>query len=219
MNIKAVLFDLDGTLIDSRASIIKSVLATTEKFAPGRFTYEGLAAQFGTAYVKILETLDEARTKEIINHYAIGQARSYAAEAELFPGVLEGLEQLNKQGFTLGIVTNQNRLLTEEILRLHNIHHYFECIISCDDVLEGKPSPEPITKAVTRLGLNENECLMVGDSHFDIMAAINAGVHSALIESYGKKQNKDCIPSYTFSSLAGFFDYSLKTFEKERLVR
>ncbi|CRF28931.1 haloacid dehalogenase superfamily protein [Mycobacterium tuberculosis] len=95
-----------------------------------------------------------------------------------FPYVRETLAQLHAAGVKLGVVTSKIRRTTEMGLRLTGMYDFFGTIVTVDDVKKPKPDPEGICKALLDLGADASTAMMVGDSHYDIEAAHNAGIRS-----------------------------------------
>jgi pyrophosphatase PpaX len=93
-----------------------------------------------------------------------------------FPHVKEVFAELRRRGLRLGVVTSKVRMTTEMGLKLAGLRDYVETIVTVEDVEKPKPDPEGIAKALAALGASPREAVMVGDSHYDIEAAQNAGV-------------------------------------------
>lgn len=182
-HINTLLFDLDGTLLDSRKFLVNTSFEVLETFYPGRFTVDDIVEEFGNGFVRLLpdkesETSQRAREK----YHAIKTEKYHLTP--LFPGVLEGLRTLREQGLKLGLVTNQNKELSIEALRENRIFDFFDVIIAPSDVREAKPSPEGILKAMQQLGCRKQEVAMIGDSRYDIMAGERAGVFTGFLNWY-----------------------------------
>lgn len=109
-------------------------------------------------------------------------AKQGLPEVALYPDALEVLEKLNAQGKQIALITTSYRNNVEPVLERHNLTHFFDVIVSGDDVQHKKPHPEPLEKALHALnGLKHKElAVMVGDTDKDIQAAKNAGVDSVL---------------------------------------
>jgi len=205
---QVLLFDLDGTLLDSRDAVIEAVADTAEQFAPGHFSQEELFARFGESFDDFL--LDVARAagkmdkNEVLDHY-FGYVREHLADhAKLFPRVRENLEQLKEAGYQLAVVTNKHREFAQTSLRLAGIDRMFETIVAVDDVACGKPSPEPLQKVLSDLGKRPDEAMMIGDSRFDVLAAKAAGVPAVVLEWYGREVWTQVIPEYRYPDFETF---------------
>ncbi len=107
-------------------------------------------------------------------------AKANLSDAALYPDALEVLEQLEKDGKRMALITTSKHDFVKHLLDKYDMTHYFDVIIAGDDVTHHKPHPEPIEKALNALGGNKDDAVMIGDSDKDIGAAQNAGVDSIL---------------------------------------
>lgn len=213
MPVKAVLFDLDGTLVDSAEDMYMALnLALTEVAYP--VVSHALVTQWVGNGIEMLvkrglsgdmhinpdlpQTTMDYATERFKVHYAelVGQ---YAA---LYPNVNVGLAALTH--LPKAVVTNKNRAFTETLLSKLSIAHYFDVLV-CGDDGEKKPSAEPLLNACKQLNVAPNEAMMVGDSKSDLVAAERAQIPSiALTYGYHQGENlADYNPQYL---LAGFLD-------------
>ena len=174
-NKKAVIFDLDGTLIDSNwiwKSIDIEFLGKYGIILPEQLQkdIEGMSFTEIAIYFKerfgLKESLDEI--KEIWNTMA---REKYEKEVPLKNGAKDFIRYLKKKGFLLGIATSNSRLLAEASITSHGIADYFSCLITSCDVKKGKPSPDVYLAAAKALGVEPKHCLVFED----IMAGIHAG--------------------------------------------
>lgn len=199
------MFDLDGTLLDSRDAVVDAVYHISEKYVPGMFTREDLLKRFGESFDEFLEMIeesmqDETITKEhILETYFAYINAHHDEKVMLFPEVEEGLKALKSAGYRLGIVTNKQREFTVRGLQAAGIYNLFDHIVTLDDVREGKPSPEMLIKAMWEIGASADASLMVGDSKYDLLAAHAAKVPFAALEWYGPEDWKDPAPEYRFA--------------------
>lgn len=205
--IKCLLFDLDGTLLDSRDSVIDAVYHTSEKYMPGRFTRNDLLKRFGESFEDFLQENVHLihrgiSREEILATYFEYLEKNHDEKVRLFPRVKDCLEQLKSTGVRLEIVTNKQRDFTLQGLRLGQIDHLFDGIVTLDDVSKGKPSAEPILIAMDQLGVRPRETWMIGDSRYDVLAARSANVKCAVLEWYGEVEWADVVPDYRFADLA-----------------
>jgi N-acetyl-D-muramate 6-phosphate phosphatase len=182
--IKAVLFDLDGTLLDTAQDFHESlnVLRAEEGLAP--LTFETVRAQVslgGHALVRLgFGVLDadahEAMRMRLLNIYR----KRLAKHTRLFEGGDEMLDALENRGLTWGIVTNKPGWLTDPLLIEVNLHNRARAVVSGDTLAERKPSPLPLLHAAKTLGVNPTECVFVGDAERDAQAAQSAGMYSVI---------------------------------------
>ncbi len=179
MKIRTILFDLDGTLIDTNELIIQSFLHTLETYYPGKYKREDVLPFIGPPLYDTFAALDETRTEEMIATY---RAFNYAKHDELvkeYETVYETIEALYKNGFQLGVVTTKINATAIMGLKRTKLDPFFRCVVGLDDVKNAKPHPEPIFKALELLNSKPEETLMVGDNYHDILAGKQAGTKTA----------------------------------------
>ncbi|AMA71772.1 MULTISPECIES: pyrophosphatase PpaX [Aneurinibacillus] len=174
-----VLFDLDGTLIDTNNLILTSFMYTLEKFYPGKYTREDLIPHMGKPLYDQMALFDPERAEELVQVYREHNERVHDELVEEFPNVLETVGELAEMGIKMGIVTTKQRKTAEMGLRLFGLDKYMDTVICYQDTKNHKPHPEPIQKAMQNLKADPARTLMVGDSQYDIQAAQNAGIASA----------------------------------------
>lgn len=199
--IRAVAFDLDGTLVDSApglTSAVDNALYALELPQAGEervITWIGNGADvlMSRALTWSLQERNSQRAssgKPVVNHADIPQEeqafmlrklfdRYYAESVEegsfLFPDVAQTLAALHEKGFPLALVTNKPTPFVAPLLESLGIDAWFGVVIGGDDVKNKKPHPEPLLLVAEKLGLAPNELLFVGDSRNDILAAKAAG--------------------------------------------
>ncbi len=215
---KAILFDLDGTLLDSKKSVIKAVHYISNKYAPNRFTYKDIEERFGESLDNFIGLIEKNNRDVIYRDYMNYITRNHDKAVKLFPSTKSNLELLNNRGYQLAVITNKQRELTYRGLKLFKIDHLFDCIVTLDDVNRGKPDPQMINLACHQLSMHKNEVIMVGDSLFDIKAAEQAEIECVAIDWYGDFNNEiyDTIKSHhIFKSLDLFLKEFLKISKEE----
>ena len=178
MNIKTVLFDLDGTLIDTNELIIASFDYTFKQFDLS-FTREELIEFNGPSLSETFFAINPERVEEMIQTYREFNISNHDDYVKIFPNVIETVEQLRNAGIQMGIVTTKGRKVVEMGLSLTKLTPYFETVITLDDVVHPKPHPEPVMKAMQQLSGEVSSTLMVGDNYHDIEAGHNAGIETA----------------------------------------
>lgn len=178
MNIKTVLFDLDGTLIDS-LPLIKTTYHKVFQELDIPWGNAEVMNSVGLPLVQIAKTFaGEERHIEFFKLYQHYYALEHDNLTRAFPGTLEMLESLRQAGCRLGIVTSKSRGVAMRSAEYVNIARYMEVFIGAEDVHQHKPQPEPIIKALTLLDAPASTAAYVGDSPFDVMAAKAADVIS-----------------------------------------
>ncbi|XXM70865.1 pyrophosphatase PpaX [Lysinibacillus sphaericus] len=177
--ITTVLFDLDGTLIDTNDLIISSFLHTLNHYYPGQYAEPDVLPFMGPPLEESFGGLDPDKAEEMCAHYRTYNHEHHDELVTEFEGVYETVEALYKQGYKLAIVSTKVRDVVLKGLDLMNLRQFFEVVITLDEVEHAKPHPEPIQKALLELGSSPEEAVMVGDNHHDILAGKNAGCLSA----------------------------------------
>lgn len=181
MNIDTLLFDLDGTLINTNELIIASFLQTLEHYRPGEYTREKVIEFIGPPLVDSFKTVDPELVDEMIVHYRTFNHAKHDELVTEYEGVFETIEQLHKKGYKLAIVTTKIRKTALMGLALTGLDQFFDVVIGLDDVEKAKPDPEPLEKALKQLGSSKESAMMIGDSHFDILAGKNLGIPTAIV--------------------------------------
>ncbi|MBY0146377.1 pyrophosphatase PpaX [Neobacillus niacini] len=178
-NINTLLFDLDGTLIDTNELIISTYLHTLEKYYPGKYTREDVLPFLGPTLHEVFGKMDPDRVEEMVLEYRTYNLANHDALVKEFVGVMETIETLKKKGYKLAIVTTKREDVAFKGLRLMKLDSYFDVMIAYDHVKKVKPDPEPIFLALEKLGSKPEEALMVGDNFHDVLAGKNAGTKTA----------------------------------------
>lgn len=181
MRFPVVLFDFDGTVIDSGAIILASMRHATLTVLGREFEDEILMAAVGGAGLnEQMRLLDAARAEELVRVY---RAHNEPLHSELVccAGMEDVLAALKQEGRKLGIVTAKRRQTVELAFEHVPIEHLFDLVVGSDDTERHKPGPEPILHALEQLGADADGTVYVGDSPFDIRAAKAAGVHSVAV--------------------------------------
>ncbi|MCX7996597.1 MAG: HAD-IA family hydrolase [Patescibacteria group bacterium] len=193
--VKAVLFDVDGTLIDTTEFILQAYEYTLDSeniHVPG--VRKKMKELFGMPLLDCYRILapdhDVARLSAIHNQWQAENLHMVGA----FPTVAETVQSLKKNGLKVATVTNRARPSTIAILTESGIHEEIDLIIGFEDVKNPKPHPEGILKALLYFGLEPGEVVMIGDSEFDILAGkaaqvktigVRTGLHPEQMEASG----------------------------------
>lgn len=175
MSIKTILFDLDGTLLDTNELIRKSFVHTLSLYKIP-YTEADLTEYNGPPLLDTFTSLNPEKGEEMVKEYRRFNVENHDHHVSLFPNAIETLEALKKADIKTAIVTNKMRDVAK--LGLTGIDTYFkpEEFISLSDVSIGKPNPEGILKAMEVLGSEPSSTVIVGDSYHDIEAGQNAGI-------------------------------------------
>ncbi len=180
--VNTVLFDFDGTIMDTNEVIIRSWQHTFKTVEGKERPKEHIIETFGEPlYVTMEKLLPQIPLEEGVSIYRGYHYSNFKDLIEVFPGVIEVIKELKNRDYKVAIVTSRLRKTTCMGLEKYDMEKYFDSIITCDDTDKHKPDPEPINIALERLKSSPNEAIMVGDSMFDILCAKNAGVKSAFV--------------------------------------
>ncbi|MGI8421470.1 MAG: HAD-IA family hydrolase [Gaiellaceae bacterium] len=179
MRLPVVLFDLDGTVIDSGPIIHASFRHATRSVLARELADEELLSVVGSAagLEQQLARVDAARVADLLSSYREHNERLHA-ELQACAGIVPALETLHDEGRRLGIVTAKRRVTLDLALSVLPLAHLFEVLVGSDDTVGQKPDPEPILHALALLDANPAEAAYVGDAPFDIAAGKAARVRT-----------------------------------------
>lgn len=182
--IDTVLFDFDGTLMDTNQTIINSWQHAFRNIAGYEQDEDVLYATFGEPLKITMNKffgVEGEKLEEYVEIYRSYQRENFAAEIDLFPGVMDMLRELRDAGYKLALVTSRLKPTTYVGVEKFDMEPLFDLIITADDCTKHKPDPEPINIALEKLGSTAEQAVMVGDTVMDIGCAANAGVKSVLV--------------------------------------
>jgi phosphoglycolate phosphatase len=193
IDIELMLFDLDGTLIDSRADLARSINLMLAELDRGSLPEETIAGFVGDGvrvltYRSLTATDPNLRPPDEFLH-ADGIALMHKHYSEqmfvstrLYPDIAKTLEHFSNK--PKAVVTSKEVRFTEMILKQFEISQYFSSIVGGDTVAERKPDPAPVTEAIRQLGGSPEQAVMIGDSENDVNAGRRAGARTCAV-SYG----------------------------------
>lgn len=206
--VTTILFDLDGTLIDTNELILSTFEHTLGNYYPGKYERNDLLAFMGPSLSETFYALDPERAEEMIAAYRKYNLENHDLLVKEFAGVYETVRTLKEMGFKLAIVTTKKSDVAEKGLKLTKLDAFFDCIVAVDHVEKPKPDPEPILKALQMLGSSPEEAIMVGDNHHDIEGGRNAGVQTAGVawSAKGREHLLQFNPDYMLENMADLLD-------------
>jgi len=180
--VDTVLFDFDGTVMDTTEVIVNSWQHTFR-------TLEGKERPLSDIYPTFGEPLELTMQKffpdipvdESVNIYRSYHVDNFGDLIRVFPGMEELLQVLQKDGYTLALVTSRLKRTTDQGLEAYGLGKYFEYVLTADDTNKHKPDPTPINITLEKLNKKPENAIMIGDTMFDILCAKNAGVKSVLV--------------------------------------
>ena len=179
MKTKALLFDFDGTLLDTNDLIVQTFMQIFDEIFPGQFSTQDCLKFIGPSLKQTFDELTPGRTDEMIAKYKKWNAQHHDELVKGYDAVLETLEQLHAMGIKLAIVSTKGREGISRGMKVLGAGHLFDVIVGIDDVTHVKPHPEPILLALQKLGVTKEEAIMIGDNSHDIEGGKNAGVRTA----------------------------------------
>ncbi len=208
MNFDALLFDFDGTLLNTNDLIIETFAHVIDPKFPGRYRREDYVRFIGPTLTESFMEVDPTNIEALLAEYRTWNAEQHDALATEFPHVKEVLHKLKEQGIQLAVVSTKRADALHRGLRLLGITDLFDTIISMDDVTNAKPDPEPVELALKRLGVSKDRALMIGDNSHDIEGGHNAGVRAAGVAwSYkGAAFLQQFQPEYMLETMLDLYD-------------
>jgi phosphoglycolate phosphatase len=193
---KLIIFDMDGTLVDSSTTIVNAI-----NYVRSKLNLEPLSKSI------ILEKVNDPELNPALFFYEVEEftpqqeewfseyyTHNHEKELELYPGIKNLLQALKEKGFFLAIATNAYRSSTLQSLTHLNIVDYFSSIACYDDVGRGKPAPDMLEKNLKDLKLEVKDAIFVGDSERDLMAAKTLKMDYIMI-NWGFSDYSDAIHS------------------------
>jgi pyrophosphatase PpaX len=206
---RAVLFDLDGTLADTVPLILRCYRHTMKEHRgrelPDELWVRTIGRPLRSAMGDFTPDADEA--ERMVNTYVEFQRTVHDDMVCAFPEARGTLAQLRERGVLVGVVTSKGAEMTGRTLSCCGIDDMLDVLITADDVTRGKPDPEPVVKAMEKLGLAQTpeDVLFVGDSPHDLVAGRAAGVKTAgaVWGPFSRAELEVAEPDYWVSDLAG----------------
>ena len=183
---KHIVFDVDGTLIDTEYAVLHSLRDTLFSITGVEYPLQKLTFALGITGEDALNYLHIDNIPDALIRWEVNMAK-YSSSVHIFPGIKEALEALLQKGCKLGIVTSKTRAEFENELIPFGVGQYFETVICADDTAEHKPSPEPLLKYAENSGAVLSDIIYVGDSPYDLSCANAAGVRFVLA-GWGARQ-------------------------------
>ncbi len=196
------ILDFDGTLGDTTNIIVKTMMQTIDELHLPRRTREQCAAMIGLPLKQTFTDLypdfdlcvvDDALGDRCAEVYRrIFDVNNTPDAVPLFPGVYDTLQELHRRGNMLTIASSRaSATLNGYVKRLH-LEDCINYVVAADDVTHAKPHAEPVLKTMEENGLQPDECIVVGDTRFDILMAHNAGVKAVGV-TYGNGKREELV--------------------------
>ena len=197
--LKAIAFDLDGTLIDSAPDLTAATQGALKELSLPSCSEQQVRSWIGNGAKVLMQkalthSLSEPVSQDVLDNAMPVFMRHYEANlqqhSQLYPGVLEVLAKLSELGYSMAVVTNKPHRFAVPLLAVFNIGHHFTEVLGGDSLEKMKPDPLPLTHLLAKWQLAPEALLMVGDSKNDILAAKAAGISSIGL-TYGYNYGED----------------------------
>jgi phosphoglycolate phosphatase len=206
-----LIFDLDGTLVDSRADLCTAINLTRAHYGLPPLADSIVAGHVGDGIRKLVERSLAGHPADLDEAVAL-QARFYHKhlhdQTQLYPGVRAGLARLHAAGHRLAVLTNKQAEHTRALLAHFGLTEAFAAILGGGDVPRLKPDPAPVLDLMRRLGIPATRTWMIGDHRTDLETARRAGVRSVFV-TYGIGQAGGEKADQTFDSFAVLTEFFL----------
>lgn len=195
-----LIFDIDGTLLDTEQTGMRSLGQTIFEFTGKKLKHEELLPYFGLPSAKASQIIGLKDAKKFAEVWETHfQELMYLVT--IFPGVEDFLRRLKAEGCFIGVVTSRSRVEFNYDPNLRKLSPYFDCTVCSDDTPRPKPFPDPVLAYMEKMSASKEECLYLGDTEHDCSCAHSAGVDFALAD--WKHRGWQGIPAeYKFSEIS-----------------
>jgi len=189
MPIKLIMFDLDGTLVDTSKDITNALNYAIKPYGLKDLTVEDTIKMVGEGITRLIEkVLSDEKSQwrdEVIKRFLAYYSEHLIDYSSVYPHVRETLEKLN--GYKKAVISNKKENLSMKLLDKLGLLKHFNLVIGSDTTSERKPSPIPVIHVFTKLGIDPHESIIVGDSNYDIEAGKKAGIKTVAV-TYGYRE-------------------------------
>jgi len=208
--VKLLIFDMDGTLIDTDKVLFETWKELFMLYKPKDFkideevirTYSGPPIQESIA--KAFPEKDQAF---ILKEYRARTEKYYDYYLKIYPGEKEVLKRLHDEGYILTIATQKNKKMALRSLEMKEIYDYFSLILTSNDGFKTKPSPDMINYILANFNCKPEEAVMIGDTAYDYLAAKNAKVKSILFKGSKRSYSEEVNPSGIFETYEEIYQF------------
>jgi pyrophosphatase PpaX len=211
--LSAVLFDFDGTLVDTTEMIHQSMKhATSSVLGREDIPRETLLANVGRPLPRQMELIDAENAELLLEAYRSHHEQYHDTLIGEFPGVEESLARLGSAGIKVAVVTSKRRLSVEMALKnFPGLRNVVDRFVTLEDTTEHKPNPEPLLRALELLGVPKERAAYVGDSPFDVKAAKAAGLASVAVSwgAFSEDRLREAEPDHLVTDIRSAVDVLL----------
>ena len=209
--IYSILFDLDGTLVDTAPDLIGAHNHVMNKFGHNPKQLSDIKSLAGRgAWVMMQrsfknEITDEKTKKKMVDEFISFYAKNINNESKPIKGIFQFLEWAKSKNISMGVCTNKKEVLAIDLLKKINMYKYFEYVAGADTFEFNKPDPRHLTNVVEIIGGNLKKTIMVGDSEVDANSAHNANLPFVLVkDGYTEKTEKEIKHDELINDFVGF---------------
>ncbi|GEL76532.1 pyrophosphatase PpaX [Tenuibacillus multivorans] len=208
MSIRTILFDLDGTLIDTNELIVESFKHTIREHLGEEYKREDILPFMGSPLRDMLEKVKPDEVEDMMKTYRTHNLANHDLFVKSFDGVFETIKALHEKGIPMAIVTTKIHKTALKGLALTELDQFFDVVIGLDDVSQAKPDPEPVLKGIRALNGDPGTTLMIGDNSHDIHAGQNAGTKTAGVawSAKGRDFIESLEPDYVLNHISDLLD-------------
>jgi len=210
---KAIIFDMDGTLVSSLPVIFHCENEISRKYLKTSLTLEDVISKFGPPAHTIIKEMtrslpDSVQSRAVSDYYECYRTH-VSSRGLVFPGITELLVKIKRSGRRLALFTGVEKNMMEYTLNPFKLVDFFEVRITADDIRKSKPDPEGINLSLSRIKANAKESMYIGDSPSDIIAGKRAGVltGAALWSPENRGDPTTEHPDYEFRSVQQLSDF------------
>ena len=188
--ISLIILDFDGTLADTQPLILRSLQGTIAELGLPSRTDAECASIIGLplkeCFVKLLNADDPLATRCCEVYRRLFDEYNHPGTVTLFPHVEETLHELHRRGMHLAVCSSRARATLDRFVQTFGFDKMVQAVVSSDDVMQGKPHPDPALRILELTGCRPEEALMVGDASYDILMGRTAGCHTCGV-TYGNQ--------------------------------
>ncbi len=210
MKPRLVIFDFDGTLADTTATILRTYRMTIEKYGADARTDAECQATIGLplrdGFRQLYPDFTEEELDQCVSVYHnIFESNKKQLVPQLYPGVHETLDELKRRGVKMSVASSRSRKSLLELCDENDISRYFEIIIAAEDVKRAKPNPEPVLFTLKRMSEKAEDTIVVGDMPVDIAMGSGAGCETVGV-TFGNSTRADLENAGTTHIINSFKD-------------
>ena len=203
---KVVIFDLDGTLLDTIKDIAENVNLTLESFGYPTLTEKEIMKYVGNGARKLIERslkvkLSDRDFEEVFKYYDALYTSSKSEKTCVFDGLKEVLTELKNRGYKLAILSNKQQAATYNVYLKYLKEYHFDIVLGQRDGVPIKPNPAAVYEMLKELNASPENAYFVGDGETDVMTAINAGINGvAVLWGYRELEQLSAAGATVFAS-------------------